>query len=153
MTSVRIPNSVEFVDGSAFSDCLSLESVILPNNNTTFKSYAFEGCTALKSVKTNGFGADNYIGGAMSEIGNSMFQGCTSLTEITIDVNKVLDSAFYNCNNLTTITITNKVDDIKSSAFICSSYVKTTVYTNNSIAINYSWSKRNRNATILPFSI
>ena len=153
LTSVRIPNSVEFVDGSAFSDCLSLESVILPNNNTTFKSYAFEGCTALKSVKTNGFGADNYIGGAMSEIGNSMFQGCTSLTEITIDVNKVLDSAFYNCNNLTTITITNKVDDIKSSAFICSSYVKTTVYTNNSIAINYSWSKRNRNATILPFSI
>ena len=153
LTSVRIPDSVEFVDGSAFSDCLSLESVILPNNNTKFKSYAFEGCTALKSVKTNGFEADNYIGGAMSEIGNSMFQGCTSLTEITIDVNKVLDSAFYNCNNLTTITITNKVDDIKSSAFTCSSYVKTTVYTNNSIAINYNWSNRNRNATILPFSI
>lgn len=152
LTSINIPNSVEFIGSSAFADCLSLESVVLPNNNTDFEMYTFKGCTALKSVKTNGFEADNYIGGAMSEICNAMFSGCTSLTEITIDVNSVLDSAFYNCNNLKTITITNRVEDIKGSSFECSAVVKTTVYTNNSIAINYNWSKRNRNATILPFS-
>ncbi|MCD7828253.1 MAG: leucine-rich repeat domain-containing protein [Clostridiales bacterium] len=50
LTSIVIPDSVTSIGGSAFFCCTSLESVTLGNSVTTIGDWAFHECTALKSV-------------------------------------------------------------------------------------------------------
>ena len=47
LTSVTIPNSVTSIGNSAFAWCYSLESVTIPNSVISIGDYAFEGCTSL----------------------------------------------------------------------------------------------------------
>ena len=64
------------------------------------------------------------IGGGVTAIGNSAFQGCTNLTGVTIpsSVTTIGDYAFYGCSYLTGVTIPGSVTTIGDYAFYnCSS--------------------------------
>ena len=69
----NLPNSVTSID-SAFSNCSSLTSVIIPNSVTSIGDSAFYDCTGLESVT---------IGNSVTSIGNDAFYLCSSLTNIT----------------------------------------------------------------------
>jgi len=77
----------------AFSNCLGLTSVEIPDSVTEIGRNAFEGCTGLTSVK---------IPASVTEIGFEAFSGCTALTSVVIpeSVTKIGWDAFEGCTGL-----------------------------------------------------
>ena len=94
-----------------FSGCSNLEEVIIPYARCEDWNYTFSGCTNLTNLKfvdyyPNGNDDMRWAHNATSLIGT--FEGCSSLTEITLGLNhdNVVDisSCFSGCSSLNTIT-------------------------------------------------
>lgn len=98
ITSVIIPNSIEYIGGSAFSKCKNLTSVTIPGSVKKIGKWAFEGCSGLTSIE---------LQDGVSEIGDKAFENCSSLTSVTIpsSVTSIGVDVFKGCNNLKTINI------------------------------------------------
>ena len=73
--SVVVPESVEHIGSSAFSQCYFLQKVIIPRTVTHIDDSAFHACISLKLV---------VIPDSVISIGNSVFVGCRSLQRIII---------------------------------------------------------------------
>lgn len=80
----------------AFSDCIEIESVVIPNTVTSIGEYAFSECAALKSAT---------LGEGISVISEGAFSYCDALEKVTIDigVGTVETRAFAYCYALDTI--------------------------------------------------
>ena len=87
ITSVTIPNTVDWIGEYAFSECTNLTSISIPNSVIWIGDYAFSFCNSLFSVSIS-----------------------TSATRIG-------HKAFYNCNNLKSISIPKSVTEIGIDAF------------------------------------
>ena len=71
-----------------------------------------------------------YDGKPVTRIGSSAFEGCMSLTSITLpdSITSMGDRAFYNCNKITSFIIPDGVTIISDSAFaVCSNLISITV--------------------------
>ena len=71
-----------------------------------------------------------YDGKPVTRIGEDSFNGCSSLTGVTIDdrVTSILWSAFAGCSSLTSVTIPDSVTSIGNKAFAgCSSLTSVTI--------------------------
>ena len=62
------------IASGAFRNCVDLISFVVPSV-TEIESYAFSGCTGLRSVVTSFY---------TTHIGNNAFENCTNLTSIGI---------------------------------------------------------------------
>ena len=78
------------IGDSAFSDCYSLSSVVIPSSVTSLSDFAFRRCYSLSSVT---------IPSSVTSIGYSAFNNCHSLSSVTIpsSVTSIGDYAFNNC--------------------------------------------------------
>ncbi len=107
--------------GSSFANPLSdakklklngkeIKDLVIPNDITEIKSYAFDGCTGLTSVT---------IPNSVTSIDNNAFFGCSGLTSVTIgnSVTTIGEDAFCFCYYLTSVTIPNSVKEIGDRAF------------------------------------
>ena len=47
LTSITIPDSVTSIGSSAFDDCISLTSITIPDSVTSIGAYAFLACSSL----------------------------------------------------------------------------------------------------------
>lgn len=82
-TGPSVLKTIEFAPGSkltaieenAFKDA-SIETLVLPDKLQTICDFAFAGCKNLKSI---------HIPASLIDMGIKPFDGCTALTEITID--------------------------------------------------------------------
>lgn len=85
----------------AFSDCVNLTSVTIPNSVTSIVHCAFAGCRGLTFV---------VIPDSVTWIGNRAFLNCSSLTSVTIpnNVTKIGVRVFLGCHRLASITIGDK---------------------------------------------
>ena len=130
ITSIEIPEGIEFIGTHSFDGCSSLTSLTIPNSVTTIGEYAFQNCSGLTNVT---------VSEAVTSINKSLFSGCSSLTSITIpnSVTAIGESTFFGCSSLTNITIPSSVTTIGGSAFAgCSSLASITIP--NSVT-NISW--------------
>lgn len=116
------------INDYAFSGCIALKKLNLPENLGTLDSYAFKGCTALTTVnfvanekfitpETTEGGTDPAPeaydpAGLVTTIGDGAFMDCTSLTTITLPyfIARIGNSAFENCTALATFTTMDGAD-------------------------------------------
>ena len=110
LTSVSIPNTVNYIGNATFFDCYALTSVNIPDAVTHIGNDLFAGCTSLTSV---------VIPNSVTFIGDYAFEYCTSLTTMVIpnSVTFIGDFAFENCSNLTSVIIGDTVTSIGWNAF------------------------------------
>ena len=98
-----------------------ITSLVIPNDITEIKDYAFFRCTGLTSVT---------IPNSVTSIGVNAFSSCYGLTSVTIpnSVTSIETSAFYNCDNLTSIKVEteNSVYDSRNN---CNAIIKTSTNT------------------------
>ena len=157
LTSITIPNSVTSIGIGAFVGCSSLTSITIPDNVTYIGGAVFADCSSLTEIKVSTQNAKyvsvngvlynkdkttimcypagkkdkNYkILDGVTEICTSAFNGCSSLTSITIpdSVTEIGMSAFSGCSSLTSITIPDSVTRIDMSTFRgCSSFTSITI--------------------------
>ena len=98
LTKIVIPDSFNCINKSAFSGCSSLESVIMPDSIKSIDANAFSHCTSLTSITL----PDN-----VKSIGVSAFESCTSLMDIKFGkkLKKINTHSFYNCKALKNVYI------------------------------------------------
>ena len=102
--------SNDIIGASAFRDCDSLKSVIIPSSVTEIREYAFDGCSSLINVN---------IPSSVTEIGCGAFGGCSSLTSVNIpsSVTSIGTRAFWCCWFLASVKIPSSVTEIGCGAF------------------------------------
>ena len=126
VTKAVIPGKIDGIDvtsigQSAFADCDSLTSVIIPDSVISIWTWAFRSCSSLTSVT---------IGNCVTSIGDRAFEYCSSLTSVTIpdSVTSIGNSAFEHCGSLTRLTMGNDVTTIGDRAFeYCGSLTSVTI--------------------------
>ena len=153
LSSINIPDSVTSIETSAFAGS-GLESVYIPQNVRYIGSGVFSYCKNLSSISvseenTSYFSSGNCIikrdsyrlivgcktsiiptDGSVTSIGESAFNGCTGLTEVSIpySVTWIEKYAFSDCSGLTSITIPNSVLWIGDGAFsYCTGLTEVTI--------------------------
>ena len=111
--SIEIPPSIDYegipcivksIGNSAFKECGSLSSVIIPSSVTTIGESAFSQCKFTSISLPN----------SITSIGSKAFYACSSLTEVIIpnSITEIKESTFDSCSRLTSITIPNSVTSI-----------------------------------------
>ena len=118
LSSIDIPDKVQYIWTYAFQNCELLEKVILPSALIKIRHGGFEGCKMLDNIT---------IPEKVSEIGYSAFGNCTSLQSISFagNISSIEREAFINCTSLKTIILPNGLEFLGSSAFEgCSSLSK-----------------------------
>ncbi len=150
LTTVKLPSTLESFGTYTFQKCTALEEIDLPSglqyissdSKTTSASYAFDGCTALKTV--------NFMGTEVAFIGSYAFRGCTSLKEFTFPASVTLigKNAFEN-SGFETLEIPETVTTIDNYAFNkCEALTSVSILGNVETFGNYVFDKCPKLATV-----
>ncbi|MBR5173527.1 MAG: leucine-rich repeat protein, partial [Clostridia bacterium] len=114
LTTIEIPENVTTITYGAFENCTSLDTVTFAGDKVTyFGSAIFYGCTSLKNID---------IPSTLTTLGKQAFRDCTSLESVVIPagivspVQGIDDATFVGCTSLKQVVILCELQTIK----ICS---------------------------------
>lgn len=110
LSHISIPGSVVYLGEFAFLGCYSLESEIKLQGIHQVTRSCFDGCSSLKKVS---------IGSGIESVESGAFAGCSMLSDVEISegTKNIGTYAFDNCNSLASITLPKSIECIESSAF------------------------------------
>ena len=110
ITSVTM-NRVILIRDYAFDGCTALKSINIPSSVTEIGDSAFRGCTNLTGIT---------FGSGLTNIAVRTFSGCTSLTDVVIpsNISDIDIDAFSDCTSLTSLTLGEGVSRINPGAFL-----------------------------------
>lgn len=110
VSNLIIPNEITSIKDYAFYRCRSLKSVLMSDNINYIGKAAFNACNNLTSVN---------LSNSITHLKEYVFNYCTKLENVTIpkSVVSIGDYAFYNCSKLSTISIPDSVTEIGEKAF------------------------------------
>ena len=129
---------IKFLGDGAFSGCINLNNLTIPDNIKEIGKYAFYDCKKFTSIT---------IPNEVSEIGYDAFGGCDNITSVTAPAFALLSisknslstfvitggeeipaAAFKGCTNLKSITLPQNLTAIENYAFYeCSSLTSITI--------------------------
>lgn len=123
LTSVTIPDSVNYIGWYAFRDCSNLTSVDMPNHISEIDEGAFQDCTSLTSVT---------IPASVEYIGDRAFEH-TDLTSVTIPENvKSIGYCAFAGSSLASVEILGSETTIGGFAFdACENLTELNISENN----------------------
>lgn len=119
--SCEINTATNEIYSYAFSECIALSEIVIPDSVTKVGESAFAGCKTLSTVS---------LGKGINAIGNYAFSACGALTKIVIpeNVTSISSCAFLDCVSLSDVTLGENVTTIGDSAFKgCTSIVNITI--------------------------
>lgn len=110
LTSVSIPDSIQYIGQSAFYHCNALTEIDFGKGVQYIDGSAFYCCESLPSVT---------IPGNVQFIGDSAFYGCPKLETVVMEegVRYIDDDAFMRCKALTKVEFADTVECIDEFAF------------------------------------
>ena len=113
--NIEIPQTyngkpVVVIQNSAFKDCSSLTSILIPNSIKSIGINAFENCSNITEIT---------IPKGVTLIGNNTFKGCVKLASVTLptSLENIGANAFAGCTQLSSIVLPSKISEIGSNAF------------------------------------
>ena len=131
ITSIKMPDSIRFIDRMAFQNCISLETVVLSNALSEIGLRAFENCTKLEQITLpstlNTLGEEAFhqsglkrldIQAGLETIPAYAF-AATQLTQVVLpeSIKTIEFQAFAGCSLLTSVTLNEGLISIEHKAF------------------------------------
>lgn len=109
ITSVDIPNTVEYIGDASFYNNATLVDVTIGENVKRIGENAFNSC-GIQEI---------YIPDAVTEMGREVFYGCRNLRQVRLSPNltKLDIYAFFGCQELEHIELPNSLEGIENCAF------------------------------------
>lgn len=94
--TAHIPAGIQTIGQYAFSSCVDLSEVILPETVNSIDNYAFSQCSSLSSIT---------LSESLTSIGNNAFYECKSLSEIVFPstLQTIGNRALGDCSSLTAV--------------------------------------------------
>jgi len=107
---VEFADDVTVIRAGAFSECIKLKKVVIPNTVTEIEQIAFACCYMLKSVVING---------SVKTIGFNTFTHCFNLEQLILlnGVEEIHEYAFSCCTSLRSVFIPESVTMIAIGVF------------------------------------
>lgn len=133
LTSVTIPETVEYIGSDCFYGCTSLKTLDLTKGLKSIGAAAFEGCTSLTYL---------FIPPTVEEILTDAFYGCTGLTQVDFceGLVTIKSSAFEGCSSVTEIELPGTLRTLGSYAFSkCSSLNRVTIHDGLELVDRYAF--------------
>ena len=132
LTSIQLPNKLEYFWDSAFNGCTSLNTIVMPSTVKAIYNYVFQGCTSLSNVTLNEgcttLGHHVFKNSSLAAVTFPMtlgsideyaFEG-TKLETVDLSntqIKKLPNGSFYNCEKLNDVKLPIELTDIGERAF------------------------------------
>ncbi len=120
LNKIELPEGVEKISTYAFFRCSAIEEINLPNSLKEISTYAFQHCTSLRTI---------VLPEKLEVLSEYAFSDCSSLESVTFDNSQLLfiqRFTFANCSKLENLTIkeNSKITTIQDSAFYNCTQIK-----------------------------
>lgn len=138
---IHLPNSLQTIGDSAFSNCQNLTEIVLPSGVQSIGDSCFYGCENLETVRfpdqlqhigDSAFQDCSLLQAAdlkdnVTSIGSRAFENCTALSRFTYpkQLAETGQGVFQNCENLKTLVVPEGVEVLPNCAFSGANYVET----------------------------
>ena len=110
LVSVDVPECMETIGDWSFNECHRLETISLPNGLGSIGNWAFSDCVSLSTME---------IPESVRYIGNNALSGCESITSIKVPygIASILPHTFAACSGLKSVYLPDSIEFIKDDAF------------------------------------